>query len=104
MSEREAGTSWWAVAGSFVGIIVAAVIASFIQTALEHWVTDYFGTTMTLTLESIVVALAIIVIAKLIAHAPTRAQAPRPSPGTSAPDETTRQARPLISAQAKTAS
>lgn len=59
MSEREAGTSWWAVAGSFVGIIVAAVIASFIQTALEHWVIDYFGTTMTLTLESIVVALAI---------------------------------------------
>ena len=59
MSEREAGTSWWAVAGSFVGIIVAAVIASFIQTALEHWVIDYFGTTMTLTLESIAVALAI---------------------------------------------
>ena len=59
MSEREAGTSWLAVAGWFVGIIIAAVVASFIQTALEHWVIDYFGTTMTLTLESIAVALAI---------------------------------------------
>ena len=69
MSEREAGTSWWAVAGSFVGIIVAAVIASFIQTALEHWVIDYFGTTMTLTLESLAIGLAITLLLPFIVAA-----------------------------------
>jgi len=56
--ERREG-SWLAAAGSLVGIIVAAVVASFIQTALEHWVIDYFGTTMTLTLESVAIGLAI---------------------------------------------
>ena len=69
MSEREAGTSWLAVAGSFVGIIIAAVIASFIQTALEHWVIGYFGTTMTLTMESIALGLAITLLLPFIVAA-----------------------------------
>ena len=69
MSERKEG-NWWAVAGSFVGIIVAAVIASFIQTALEHWVIDYFGTTMTLTLESLAIGLAITLLLPFIVAAP----------------------------------
>jgi hypothetical protein len=48
-----------AVVISIVGIIVAAVIATFIQQALEHWVIDYFGSFTTLTLESIALALVI---------------------------------------------
>ena len=68
MSERKEG-NWWAVAGSVVGIIVAAVIASFIQAALEHWVIDYFGTTMTLTLESLAIGLAITLVLPFIVAA-----------------------------------
>ena len=51
--------SWVAVAVSVVAIISGAVIAILIQTALEHWVINYFGSTTTLTLESVVLALLI---------------------------------------------